>query len=101
VQELTEVAGFLDKICVVITLSSSVLEHYDKNAEKMFNQLQKVSGRLEKIYSPVGDNEIAQVIRRRLFSNVDLKQCESSISEFLEYVEREGLLPVGMGGFRV
>ena len=96
VQELTEVAGSLDKICVVITLPSSVLEHYDKNAEKMFNQLQKVSGRLEKIYSPVGDNEIAQVIRRRLFSNVDLKQCETSISEFLEYVEREGLQPVGM-----
>jgi predicted AAA+ superfamily ATPase len=66
VQELTEVAGILDRICVIITLPSSVLEHYDKNAEKMFNQLQKVSGRLEKIYSPVRDNEIAQVIRRRL-----------------------------------
>jgi hypothetical protein len=96
VQELTEVAGILDKICVVITLPSSVLEHYDKNAEKMFNQLQKVSGRLEKIYSPVKDNEIAQVIRRRLFSNVELKKCESNILEFLEYAEREGILPVGM-----
>jgi hypothetical protein len=96
VQELTEVAGILDKICVVITLPSSVLEHYDKNAEKMFNQLQKVSGRLEKIYSPVRDNEIAQVIRRRLFSNVDLRQSESAISEFLEYIERESVLPVGM-----
>ncbi len=96
VQELTEVAGILDKVCVVITLPSSVLEHYDKNAEKMFNQLQKVSGRLEKIYSPVRDNEIAQVIRRRLFSNVELKKCESNIFEFLEYAEREGILPVGM-----
>jgi hypothetical protein len=96
VQELTEMAGILDKVCVVITLPSSVLEHYDKNAEKMFSQLQKVSGRLEKIYSPVRDNEIAQVIRRRLFSNVELKKCESNIFEFLEYAEREGILPVGM-----
>lgn len=96
VQELTEVASILDKICVVITFPSSVLEHYDKNAEKTFNQLQKVSGRLEKIYSPVRDNEIAQVIRRRLFSNVELKKYESNILEFLDYAEREGILPVGM-----
>jgi hypothetical protein len=96
VQELTEVAGILDKVCVVITLPSSVLEHYDKNAERMFNQLQKVSGRLEKIYSPVRDNEIAQVIRRRLFTNVELKKCESNVSEFLEYAEREGIFPIGM-----
>jgi predicted AAA+ superfamily ATPase len=95
-QELTEVAGILDKICVVISLPSSVLEHYDTNAEKMFNQLQKVSGRLEKIYSPVRDSEISQVIRRRLFSNVDLKKCENNISEFLEYAEKEGILPVRM-----
>ena len=95
-QELTEVAGTLDKICVVISLPSSVLEHYDANAEKMFNQLQKVSGRLEKIYSPVRDSEISQVIRRRLFSNVDLKKCESNISEFLEYAEKEGILPARM-----
>jgi hypothetical protein len=81
---------------VVITLPSSVLEHYDTNAEKMFNQLQKVSGRLEKIYSPVRDSEISQVIRRRLFSDVDLKECESNISEFLEYAEKEGILPARM-----
>lgn len=92
-QELTEVAGVLDKICVVISLPSSVLEHYDANAETMFNQLQKVSGRLEKIYSPVRDSEVSQVIRRRLFSNVDLKKCESSISEFLEYAEKEEIPP--------
>ncbi len=59
-QELTEVAGILEKVSVVITLPSSGLEQYDKNAERMFNQLQKVSGRVEKVYSPVQENEIAQ-----------------------------------------
>jgi hypothetical protein len=76
-QELTEVAGTLEKTSVVVTLPSSILEQYDKNAEKMFNQLQKVSGRVERIYSPVREYEIAQVIRRRLFSDVDVKKADA------------------------
>ncbi len=94
-QELTEVAGILEKVCVIITLPSSVLEQYDRNAEKMFNQLQKVSGRVEKVYSPVQENEIAQVIRRRLFSDVDLKKAEENILQTLEYVQKEGIIPIG------
>lgn len=94
-QELTETAGILDKLCVVITLPSSILEHYDTNAEKMFNQLKKVVGRVEKVYSPIRENEIAQVIRRRLFSHIDLKNIQSNVSEFLDYAERECILPVG------
>ena len=34
-QELTEVAGTLDKVCVVVTLPSSIMEHYDEKAEKL------------------------------------------------------------------
>jgi predicted AAA+ superfamily ATPase len=94
-QELTEVAGTLEKVCVVVTLPSSIMEHYDEKAEKLYQQLQKVAGRVEKIYTPVQETEITKVIRRRLFSEVDEIKTKAVVSEFLEYAEKEGILPVG------
>jgi hypothetical protein len=94
-QELTQVASTMEEVCVVITLPSSLMEHYDQKAEKMYQQLQKVAGRVEKIYTPVKENEITKVIRRRLFSDVDLAKAKASISEFMDYAEKEGILPVG------
>jgi hypothetical protein len=91
-QELTEVAATLDKVCVVVTLPSSILEHYD---EKLFHQLQKVTGRVERIYTPVQENEINKVIRRRLFSSVDDTRAKVTISEVVDYLERESILPAG------
>jgi len=95
-QELTEVAGTLDMVCVVVTLPSSLLEHYDEAAEKLFNQLQKVSGRVEKIYTPVQEDEISSVVRRRLFSSVDEAEAKRVVSNFVEYAEKEGILPAGV-----
>jgi hypothetical protein len=94
-QELTEAAAILETVCLIITLPSSVLEQYDRNAEKMFNQLQKVSGRVEKVYSPVQENEIARVIRHRLFSHLELSQAEENIVEILHYMQKEGIIPIG------
>src|SRR2546422_10864504 len=94
-QELTDVAGTLDRVCVVVTLPSSILEHYDEKAERLFQQLQKVAGRVEKIYTPVQEQDITKVIRRRLFSNVDEAKAERIVSEFMEYSEKEGILPIG------
>ena len=94
-QELTEVAGTLGKACVVVTLPSSLMEHYDEKGEKLYQQLQKVAGRVEKIYTPVQENEIAKIIRRRLFSSVEEDQAMKIVAEFLEYAEKEGILPPG------
>ena len=95
-QELTEVASTLNRVCVVVTLPSSLLEHYDEAAEKLFNQLQKVSGRVEKIYTPVQEDEISSVVRRRLFSSVDEAEAKRVVSNFVEYAEKEGILPAGV-----
>ncbi len=51
VQELTEAASTLERVCLAVTLPSSLLEHYDEGAERLFRQLQKVAGRVEKIYA--------------------------------------------------
>lgn len=94
-QELTEIAGSLEKTALVITLPSSVMEHYDENAEKLFQQLQKVSGRTEKIYTPVRESEITQVIRRRLFSDINEDELKKNVSAFVDYSRKEEILPTG------
>jgi hypothetical protein len=95
IQELTEVAGTLEKVCVVVALPSSALEHFDEKGEKLFQELQKRAGRVEKIYTPVGENEITRVIRQRLFSSIDTTSAKKIVSEFIDYAEREGILPAG------
>lgn len=94
-QELTEVAGTLEKVALVITLPSSIMEHYDEQAEKLFGQLQKVAGRVEKIYTPVQEHEITQVVRQRLFSRTDRDKASQIIRSFMDYATREAILPVG------
>ena len=95
-QELTEAAASLDKVCIVVTLPSSIIEHYDPSAEKLYQQLEKVAGRVEKIYAPVQEKEISQVVRRRLFSDIKEGETKKVISGFMEYAEREGILPAGI-----
>jgi len=95
-QELTEAVSSLDKVCIVVTLPSSIIERYDVPAERLYKQLEKVAGRVEKIYAPVQEREIAQVVRRRLFSEIKETEAKKIVSAFMEYTEREGILPPGV-----
>ncbi len=95
IQELSEAAAITEKSCLVATLPSSDLEHMGMESEKYFQQLQKIFGRVEKIYTPVQDNEIANVIRKRLFSSVDEVTAKKIVSEFIKYADKEGILPTG------
>ncbi|MCX7845325.1 MAG: hypothetical protein N2312_01795 [Dictyoglomaceae bacterium] len=95
-QELTEVVSTLEKTCLVVTLPSSITEHYDSEAEKLFSQLQKVVGRVERIYTPVQEYEIPKIIRRRLFSSIDEIEAQNIVDKFIEYAEKEKILPIGM-----
>lgn len=94
-QELTEAVSTLEKACLVVTLPTSILEHFDEGATKLFNQLQHVAGRVEKIYTPVQEDEITKIIRRRLFSGVDENNVKDFINEFMNYAEKEGIIPAG------
>ncbi|HID35659.1 MAG TPA: ATP-binding protein, partial [Anaerolineae bacterium] len=95
-QELTETVRTLEKVCLVVTLPSSLLEQYDENAERLFQQMQKVLGRMEKIYTPVQEQEISQVIRRRLFSRMDEAAARQVVERFTQYAEKENLIPPGL-----
>ena len=94
-QELSETISTLEKSCLVLTLPSSLIEHYDQAAEKLYSQIQRVVGRVEKIYTPVSETEISKVIRQRLFSSVDLQKVKSVVENFMDYAQKENILPIG------
>ena len=91
-QEITGAASSLGNALLVVTLPSSVLERYDEVAEKLFQQLQKILGRVERIYTPVEEDEIENVIRARLFQRIDESKAKSIVDEFVNYAVSEGLL---------
>ena len=92
IQELTASVSAVGNALLVLTLPSSILEHYDENAERIFQQLQKITGRMEKIYTPVEDDEIEHIVRARLFSKIDEKKAKKVVNDFVEYAKNEGLL---------
>ncbi len=91
-QEITGAASSLGNVLLVVTLPSSVLERYDEVAERLFQQLQKILGRVERIYTPVEEDEIENVIRARLFQRIDENKVEHIVDEFVNYAVSEGLL---------
>lgn len=95
-QELTETVATLEKTCLVVTLPSSTVEQYDQSAEQLYLKLQKVMGRVEKIYTPVQESEIAKVIRQRLFTSVDKEKAKKVVKNFIDNAAIEGILPTGV-----
>jgi hypothetical protein len=91
-QELTGVVKTLDKTILFVSLPSSN-PYKDEKSEELLQALQSILGRMEKVYTPVQDEEISHVIRRRLFSEVNEKEARMTIEEFLDYAEREKILP--------
>ena len=94
-QELTEVAAILEQVALVITLPSGTMEHYGEGAEQLFRQLRQVAGRVERIYTPVQEHEITEVIRRRLFAQIDANRAGEVIRDFMDYASQESILPPG------
>lgn len=97
IQELTAAISTVENSMMILTLPSSETEHFDSEAESLYHNLttkiQKVVGRVEMIYTPVQDEEIYPVIRRRLFSHVDEKEAENIVDEFIDYADQEKILP--------
>jgi len=85
IQELSEAITSVDRCIVIATLPSSILEHYDEAAEQTLMQLQKISGRVEAIYTPVEGEEVYEVIRKRLFDDLGEKAFHRKVAD--EYLE--------------
>lgn len=66
-QELTEAVALIPRGMMIVTLPSSYLEDFSDETEESLARLGKIFGRLESIETPVQDEEVYEVVRRRLF----------------------------------
>lgn len=85
IQELSEAVALSDKCVLVTTLPASTSEVANsQNASQIFNSLSNRLSRVSADTKPVADDEIFEVIRRRLFENTGNKdQIEQIISHYM------------------
>ena len=97
--ELSTAVTEMKKTCVVFSLPQSENEYGDsEQSVKLYSKLQKITGRVEANITPISDKEIPNVVRRRLFNSTDDEikdNAEEIITNFVDYCERENLLPEG------
>lgn len=87
-QELTEaISKSLTQCVLVCTLPSSA--PYGERGEKVLNQLQRIFGRMQVIYTPVEGEEIYEIIRKRLFEELgDAREHEIVAAEYFNLYQR-------------
>jgi|FLYL01.1.fsa_nt_gi hypothetical protein len=88
-QELTETVKVLDRCALIVTLPSSA--PYGEEGERALNQLQRIFGRVEAIYTPVEGEEVYEVIRRRLFEDAgDPQEARRVAEDYWQLYQRLG-----------
>jgi len=93
---MTEAIATTPQTALVVTLPSSVLEQYDEQAEKALHQFQRVTGRVETIYTPVEGIEVYEIIRKRLFEDLGDRRIHAKVAQWyfsLYHELREDVLP--------
>ncbi len=78
-QEITEVVKSRNDCCLICTLPSSA--PYGEEGERALNELQKIFGRLEAIYTPVEGIEIYEIVRTRLFDDLGDKDIRKKVAQ--------------------
>ena len=68
-QELTETVASIENGMLIVTLPSSELEDYTPEIEQGLARLMKIFGRVETITTPVRDEEIYSIIKKRLLKD--------------------------------
>ena len=72
-------------------MTSQLSEYMDENAERAYESLEQVMGRIEKIRQTVEGEEIYEIIRRRLFENLgDPAQHQAAADAYWEMYRKLG-----------
>lgn len=80
-QQLTIAVANCPHAVMIATLTSQLAEFMDENAERAYESLEKVLGRVEKVRQTVQGTEIYEVIRRRLFEDLGSKEDHRATAE--------------------
>ena len=93
VHNLTESVSACNNVALIATRQSGL--HEDYGATSLSNEFKQLLDRMARVGTPVDDSEIANIIRSRLFSEVDESGAKRIVREFANYADRESILPPG------
>jgi hypothetical protein len=90
-RELTSAVSEVPQVALILSLPASSLEipaESSVQAEEMFQSIRKVVGRTELIETPVAQDEVFGVLKRRLFRNAgDERSARRAVEAFRQYYE--------------
>ena len=89
---LTEAVASNKRITFVVTLQESEIAPI---IEK-FPLFTELLTRMRRVVTPVEDTEIASIIRKRLFAEVNSNEVKRITQEFAKYARQENILPPGI-----
>ena len=93
-KRLSEAVSSVDKCILLVTSPSRT--HYTQEDQNLMTLLYERLGRVEKSYTPVEEEEISSIIRKRLFSKIDEEDAKKTVAELIEYFKEEDILPQGI-----
>ena len=94
IKRLSEAVSSLDK-CIMLVTSPSRTQ-YSEEDQEILNLLSERLGRVEKSYTPVEEEEISSIIRKRLFSQIIENEAKEIVEEVVDYFKKENILPHGV-----
>lgn len=89
---LTEAVVSNKRAAFVVTLQESEIAPI----EEKFPLFTELLTRMRRVVTPVEDTEIASIIRKRLFGEVNLNEVKRIAREFAKYARQESILPPGI-----
>lgn len=78
-QALTEAASRVPSTMVLASLPESMMEAGDQLGQQTLDAVQKIFGRIEAVWKPVGTDEAFEIVRRRLFGPVQNEKARDAV----------------------
>lgn len=78
-QALTEAASRVPTAMVLASLPESMMEVGDQLGQQALDSVQKIFGRIEAVWKPVGTDEAFEIVRRRLFGPVQDEKARDAV----------------------
>jgi predicted AAA+ superfamily ATPase len=94
-QALTEAASRVPTAMVLASLPESMMEAGDQLGQQTLDAVQKIFGRIEAVWKPVGTDEAFEIVRRRLFGRVQNEKARDEVCRAFAdlYVEEAEKFP--------
>lgn len=91
IKRLTEEVMSTEKAVLITTSPSKT--HFSESEQDLLNRLKERLGRVKKSYTPVEETEIADIVKRRLFTKIDEENAKEIVINTIDYFKDQNIIP--------